>query len=82
MAVLPLTSTPPQPHPSSTNSAAFTHEAIISLAFGLCMAVTAVVSLWLAWVQYLYQRRMSQGTSTPVELDKFEWVISAKARRE
>lgn len=59
MPSLNLTSLPPQ----SSHHSPLTTEATLGLVFGICMAILAVASLWLAWVQWRFQRRNNECES-------------------
>lgn len=56
MPSLNLTSLPPQ----SSHHPSLTTEAILGLVFGIYMAILAVASLWLAWVQWRFQRKNNE----------------------
>ena len=56
MPRLNLTSLPPQ----SSHHPSLTTETTLGLVFGICMAILAVASLWLAWVQWRFQQKNNE----------------------
>ena len=56
MPSLNLSSLPSQ----SSHHSSLTTEATLGVVFGICMALLAIASLWLAWVQWRFQRRNSE----------------------
>ena len=51
------------PRPQSSHHPSLTTEAILGLVFGICMAILAVASLWLAWVQWRFQQKNNECES-------------------
>ena len=47
----------------SSHHPSLTTEATLSVVFGICMAILATASLWLAWVQWRFQQRNNECES-------------------
>ena len=65
MPSLNLSSLPSQ----SSHHSSLTTEATLGVVFGICMAILAIASLWLALVQWRFQRKNHECES-PVDTCK------------